>query len=394
MAAEHRFFIRTPLDLPILLLAFMVLVSLYATYDISVSLPKISGMVFGIGVYYAVVAAGRTPRGWRLGWALWLAAGAGVALLGLLGSKWMDKFPVFGPAIALLPTRLTGLPDAEQGFHPNEVAGTLVWVVPGFAALLAHAVRSFRGLALRLGRGQASLIVLLLFGGTALTAGVLLLTQSRGGLLGLVVGGLVMLFGGRRWRWLLLAGALAAMLTSWGARLGSLDSLAIFATRPGDASPGLSLDTLEWRFEVWARALDGIQDVAFTGMGMNTFRRGVHVLYPLFLVGPDVDVGHAHNEFLQAALDLGIPGLVAFVSLSLGAFWMLAELNARRARLECPDVWPAALGLVGGLLAHAVYGLTDAVALGAKPGVLWWWMLGLVAGLYAQPDGGGTQEQP
>src|SRR3989337_1943604 len=44
---------RTPLDLSILLLAVMVLVSLYATYDIAVSLPKIPGMVLGAGGFYA-----------------------------------------------------------------------------------------------------------------------------------------------------------------------------------------------------------------------------------------------------------------------------------------------------------------------------------------------------
>ncbi len=42
------------------------------------------------------------------------------------------------------------------------------------------------------------------------------------------------------------------------------------------------------------------------------------------------------------------------------------------------------LGLGGGLLAHLLYGLTDAVALGAKPGVLLWMLLGLIAGLHAQ----------
>jgi hypothetical protein len=43
-----------------------------------------------------------------------------------------------------------------------------------------------------------------------------------------------------------------------------------------------------------------------------------------------------------------------------------------------------ALGLLGGLLAHFLYGLTDAVALGAKPGFLFWWLLAMTYGLYAQ----------
>jgi hypothetical protein len=46
--------------------------------------------------------------------------------------------------------------------------------------------------------------------------------------------------------------------------------------------------------------------------------------------------------------------------------------------------------LLGGFLAHFLYGLTDAVALGAKPGILFWMLLGLSTGLFAsvQPDPG------
>jgi predicted lipid-binding transport protein (Tim44 family) len=46
------------------------------------------------------------------------------------------------------------------------------------------------------------------------------------------------------------------------------------------------------------------------------------------------------------------------------------------------------IGLGGGLLAHLLYGLTDAVSLGAKPGILFWILLGLITALHKQ-----TQEQ-
>ena len=63
------------------------------------------------------------------------------------------------------------------------------------------------------------------------------------------------------------------------------------------------------------------------------------MLYPLFTVSPDVDIGHAHNEFLQAGLDLGIPGLIAFIALYIGVFWMLADIwkaAAPRSPLPAP----------------------------------------------------------
>jgi hypothetical protein len=99
-------------------------------------------------------------------------------------------------------------------------------------------------------------------------------------------------------------------------------------------------------------------------MGMNTFRRNVFVLYPLFLVGPDFDIAHAHNEFLQAALDLGLPGLIAFLTLHIGAFWILFKIW-RLA--HTPQSWRLLVLGLGGVFAYMIYSLTDAAALGAKP---------------------------
>jgi O-antigen ligase len=167
-----------------------------------------------------------------------------------------------------------------------------------------------------------------------------------------------------------------------------------------------ALYTLESRIEIWSRAVSAIRDFAFTGMGMNTFRLLVHRLYPLYTVALGRDIAHAHNLWLQAALDLGVPGLVAYAALWLGAAVMLAGIWRAASESEAAgpaaktdggaagrglaDLWPAsfghaiAAGLGGGLLSHFVYGLTDAVTLGAKPGVVWWLMLGLIAGLFLQ----------
>jgi O-antigen ligase len=106
------------------------------------------------------------------------------------------------------------------------------------------------------------------------------------------------------------------------------------------------------------------------------------VFYPLYFVSPDFDIAHAHNEFLQAALDLGLPGLIAFLAVYIIAFWMLREIW-RAAPSPLPTRM-LALGLGGGLFAHVIYGLTDAVALGAKPGVLFWMLLGLITALFLQ----------
>jgi putative inorganic carbon (HCO3(-)) transporter len=90
-------------------------------------------------------------------------------------------------------------------------------------------------------------------------------------------------------------------------------------------------------------------------------------------------MGHAHNIFLQIALDSGLPGLVAYIALLLVAFGM-ALVTVRR----WVPIRPIIVGLCSSLLALHIYGLTDALALGSKTGVIFWLSLGLITAAYQQ----------
>jgi putative inorganic carbon (HCO3(-)) transporter len=137
------------------------------------------------------------------------------------------------------------------------------------------------------------------------------------------------------------------------------------------------------RLEIWSRALYALADFPFTGMGLNVFRHIVPVMYPLFLVSPDVDIAHAHNHLLQVAVELGLPGLVAYVAIGLISTAMLVGVWRRSNRDQLPAL---AAGLGTGLLAYFIYGLTDTVALGAKPSVALWALLGLVVATFSLTD--------
>jgi len=398
-----HFILVTPLNGSILLIAIMLLVSTWATYDIAFSLPKVSGMVLGLGVFFAVAREAARSRGWWLSLTFYLALGVGVAVLGLLGTNWFaSKISALNPVTSELPILITGLQGAETGFHPNEIAGALTWVLPVFLTLSVSLLRRTAPRTWRPLQGNGRLktwgVRAVLWLTSLFVLAVFILTQSRSGYLAIAITSLILLFIAlsARWRWALLGGIVIAGLIL-GFTLSNEDLLAArdWLTGSGLTTEGaLSLNTLEGRVEIWSRAIYGLQDFPFTGMGMNTFREVVHVLYPLFLVAPDVDFGHAHNEFLQAGLDLGIPGLIAFLALYIGAFWMLTSIwmNAPRSTLHTRRLTSFSpvtlktivLGLGGGLSAHLLYGLTDAVALGAKPGVLFWMLLGLLAGLYNQ----------
>jgi len=377
---------RTPLNLALLLLAVMVLVSLYATYDIAQSLSKITGMVLAFGVFFTFARKTRRFTAWWLACGIFAATSLGMAAFALVSVQWGAKLPVIGALVARLTPRITGLPGAEQGISANELAGALVWSIPLFIALTAALFTRREALREMLGNIRTWLALGALTGATLFMVTILVLTQSRGGYLGFAVGAGAMLFVILAWRWriVLIAVSVIALIAVAFFLFTSPDSL----TEANSSTLAVESATSTWegRTEVWSRALYGIQDFPFTGMGMNTFRRVVHVLYPLFMIGPDSDIAHAHNEFLQAALDLGVPGLIAFLALYLGAGAMLYTVWSRAKKI-LPDarvLRAVVLGLGAGLLAHAVYGMTDAVTLGSKPGVLFWMMLGLIAGLNQQ----------
>lgn len=379
----------TPLNPAMLLLAIMVGVSTFVTPDLANSLGKIAGTLYGMAVYFCVVRHTQTKQGWRGSLVFFVLAGVGVALLGLAGTNWViDKNFGLNALTALLPARLVGLPGAEAGIHPNELAGALLWVIPvifmtGLALVSEPDWFSSKTKRFALHFAEFSGWAVFLIVAFLMAMGVLVLTQSRGGYLAIAVTGLMLMVLIPRWprRWwvigLLAVGGIACLILvgflGWETILNKvIDSLPV-------GTSAFSLKTLNMRGEIWSRAVWAIKDVPLTGLGMNVFRSGVHILYPTFQVSASYNLGHAHNELLQAALDLGLPGLVGYLALYVGALGMLARSmrSGGAQRLF-------ALGLVGGLLAHFIFGSIDAVALGAKPGFLFWWLLGMVVGVYNQ----------
>jgi O-antigen ligase len=389
-----KVFPPTPLNLSLLLLSLMLLVSLFATYSISVSLPKIGGLLLGLAAFF--IAARESQKPWGLAVSLFFlaAAGVGIAVLGLLNTQWFTgKLTFLNPITEILPQSALALPGAESGFHPNEVAGVLLWVLPILVAVCLVGLFKYRQLKPALGRGLNMGTFLLLVLTTVFVGFVFILAQSRTAYLALAFTLVVMLlvWVTQRNRLILPIGLLVLALgTAAFFWFGNPEALWGQLELKGSGLEGaFSLSTLAIRMEIWDRALQAVRDFPLTGMGMNTFRVLVHELYPFFTIPTDTDIGHAHNEFLQTALDLGIPGLIALLSIYLVAFWMLFNLW-KSADQESKDKLPPAarraliLGCGGGLFAHALFGLIDAVALGAKPGIVFWILLGVISGLFLE----------
>ncbi|MBN1537140.1 MAG: O-antigen ligase family protein [Anaerolineales bacterium] len=378
---------RTPLNPSLLLMAFMVLISLWATYDMSISLGKVCGVMLGIAVLFVFAHQVKSKRDWLICLAVLLSCGLGIAGISLLGTRWVTggKLAFLTNITSNLPVRLTGLAGATEGFHPNEVAGALLWVLPlmltvtiGLIIKVFFPSRDDEKInTLHMG----ALFVVTL--AAIFTLLVFILTLSRTAYLALfiAIGILVWLILPRGWKiGTGILGIAALVIAGYILSTMDLDKINEYLFNSASGDSASSLNSMEGRLEIWTRAYECIQDFAYTGMGMNTFRTAVYIVHPPMLFNPDTDIGHAHNEFLQAALDLGVPGLLAFIWLYVLAFWQLFK-SYRLAQRVDRNALPWVLGLAGGLIAHLLFGMNDAVALGAKPGLLFWMLCGLIASL-------------
>ncbi len=405
------FFTRsTGLGVPILALLLMLPVALYAAVDWDLSRPRVYGILAGVALFYGLVNwVNSRRRAWLALMGL-LSIGIALSVVALMITQWN-----YGKLLPLAPLygRFPALAQDLVQVNANVLAGVLALIFPIPLALLFFGAYG-RGKAeggaqnvshppppsSRFGRrllpstapsalfpdGDESVRMLpILRAGwglcAALLLGVLLLTQSRGAWMALAAG--VFVLAVFRSRWALLAiliipGAAFIAVQRWG-----LQTMPVLAVRPGMDwvfNTG-AVQGWEGRQEVWSRALYALQDFPFTGVGLGNFVRVIPVLYPYFLLSPDAPPHHAHNLFLQVAMDLGMPGLLAFSWLffgSLAASWRALRIFRQRGII---DLQSMALGLLVSLLVMALHGLTDSVTWGTVTAIVSWYVMGMAVAL-------------
>lgn len=284
-----------------------------------------------------------------------LQLGLLLALLALGTSQWNEKSAPLQFIIQTLPV-LEGVPGAPGGFNANEIGGALTFFIPLTAGVAIYSAR-FRGNLPA--EGFSFVFALLLFA--------LFLGQSRLSLIGVILALAALIFlliPHNRWRYLALV-ALAAFtaLTVYIA----VDQ----SQRMGDRDE----DSASRRVDMWISALAAVHDYPLTGIGMNTFRQpSMRVSYPV----PGYErrvLPHVHNEVIQVAVDLGIPGLLVFIGWNLAAVRMVWQ-TWRRGDAKARAV---VLAAAAGVAAHAVFGLGDAITLWDRFAFLHWWLLGIIA---------------
>lgn len=377
---------------PLLLLFSVSMLTVYVTPAWQATWPEWVRLLWGMALCLAVVNwLNPWPEGskvnrevWeplssRLIWATVAFFGLGFVLtaVGLLVTGPTHKFDLLDGWVALLPHWQMG---AVTGFNPNRIAGVAVLLAP---LALALAVGPLLPPARSVGVwGQWVLIkgaALVLTVGFCLA---LLLTQSRSAWLAFGCGLVVLLSTLGRRGWLLLAGLLLT---------GAIIVVAIGPTRLQQALTVYDLTQIRpdaliqdrniaGRLILWQRALHGLADAPFTGMGLGAFVVLSQQPYPpLPAFKPDPDMSHVHNILLQVGLDFGLPGLLAFGSLLVLMGGQLIAL-VRRTNVTSPlHTWSR--GLLGSFVAYAVYHMVDAITLGARPALMVWFLFGLCLGV-------------
>lgn len=358
-----------------------------------------------------------------LRWALF-GLGALLTLVAPAIVNWKSEFRLFYLALYDLfaAIALTG----GETIHANVLAGALVLIGLLLLPQLLSATQTVHKLhvidtvegpqTLRIRHPSHSsqrltTVLLSLFGVALLT--ILLLTQSRGGYLAFGVGlGIVLLL-----RWPRLWWTVPFLLGGLGYSLYSVGATSVFALLGADNTFGGA----DWRGPVWHASWQALQDFAWTGIGIGNFQQVMPLLYP----NPSIThaaATHAHNLLLQIGLDIGLPGLAAYLTCyltmigmavavlrrtrspqatadALGATWDGHALHAppevgvtistkrfirqvvhqERTRQQH---WAIAAGCLAALLGMQIHGFLDAVTWGNKLAFIPWLIFAQITLLY------------
>ena len=324
------------------------------------ALPHLTGLAFGLLAMAATARWCRAEPRLRLAMSLLTVAALAMLSVGVI-SMGAQKSKILAPEmLAPLPQIRLDPPGREAAFevNPNALGGTALMLLPLTLAMVR----------LPLSRPWHRVLAGMGFVAAAGAVAVIVITQSRSAWGGVWLTLLVVAVF-RQWqswkRWtavaLLVLVPLAGVVTLR------------FVSRPDyDRLVGLTRLSVERRVPVWRKGVELLKRQPVLGIGLNEFR---HYDNP-----GRRDIAHAHNFFLQTALDIGLAGLAAYLAL-VGVVLARAVKGSRGTGMARYVAAGAGLTLVA---VHA-FGLGDSVSLGAKVGVMQWLAAGLVLAVATPP---------
>lgn len=358
---------HNPLSLSLIALLIYLPTNLLASINLAKSWIALGYLLWGVALYLVLVDA---QLGKQFSWVILsflLLIGGGLTLLSPLIVVWKTNFTI----LHLFLSKYLGFFSINLGetIHANVLAGVLVLILPLFFVF-----------SLKPSNLSSTSLWLLMTFMTTVTLVLLIFTQSRGGYIAAVVALGTVLF--LRYRWLgyffISGGAIGITLHFFMHKVENLQNYLLADNL---------LSVWRERIIIWQSTVSALQDFPFTGVGIGTYADIVPIRYPFPLNIEQYP--HAHNLYLQIAIDLGIPGLIAYVALLLNLFVMLIVLlHSQTLSLRKQVLVIGAMGSLVGLLTH---GLVDAVSWGTKLAFLPWLLYALITRLFLE-DYAATQE--
>ncbi|MHB0858257.1 MAG: O-antigen ligase family protein [Anaerolineae bacterium] len=243
--------------------------------------------------------------------------------------------------------------------QPNPYGGYLGLLLPlAYVMVLTQGDEALRGW--RAGKAAPGLLWLISLVAGAIMSVALLMSWSRGALMGLAVGGgLVALAMGRR-AWLLL-GLIALVLALGGP--GLLDSLpggfvariAEVGEYAGQDLTAVEVDDANFavveRVAHWVAAWRMFEQNPWLGVGTGQYAT---VYASVALPRWQDPLGHAHNYYLHVLAETGLVGLVSYLTLMVGAL-LVSWRRAHRTNGWARAIALSAIGMLGHLAAHSAF---------------------------------------
>lgn len=237
-------------------------------------------------------------------------------------------FSGFAMAISAILSGITGRVGGGTTYDPNDLALVLVTTLP---------------IAIMQGLSNTSLYwKIICFGGGVLNLFGIIATGSRGGFLGLIVIGGLMFFvklpGVSRRRIILMLSILGLIFGTYVGAEYEERIRTIFEQSTSDLTAGSG------RIAVWRRAFVIAKDHPILGVGPGAFETafGSYIESGKFKgVLSEDEIGtawhNAHNSFILVLTEMGIPGLVIFLTIIIHTFRNLIRVKKLGFKSELPN---------------------------------------------------------
>ena len=272
---------------------------------------------------------------------------------GTLSTKWQDMemfFAIKGRVISVFE-------------NPNVLGEFLILVFPIILALMATSERSYEKF--------------FLFGIAMIDCWCLVFTWSRGAWIGCILATVLFLCVSSKH--FFTAGILSLPWIGTFVYLQKDSLIVQRLTNFGDSSTS-------YRIGIWKGAVRMLEDFGLCGIGLT--EGAFEKIYPMYALSGVEVAPHAHNLYLQIALEMGVFALAVFLIFiflyTQFSFSFCKSAMSRSNKLIC-------LGIFSGVFAILIQGMTDYVWYNYRIFLLFWMIVGLgVAHVYAAKN---TEEE-